>query len=213
MSFNSLTTVESRKEYLRDLQKKIGNCSSVRNEHPEDYLELKEAFKRHPRFPEKFEGLKDVSFRKRGAGFDTTLIFTDGNTDDVSLTKQCAAGIGPSLTALLKNAMRMSIQPQIDKYRSSLLSPKCEICKGANKIEIDHHSDSMPFEKLYKNFMKTNSFPIPTDFDSNMHSKKTFKEKDKNFKDAWNKYHEDHSILRPLCQSCNGSQAKYKGKE
>jgi len=212
MLFNTLTTIESRKEYLRDLQKKIGDCSSIRNDHPDEYLEIKEAFKRHPRYPEKFEGLKDVAFRKRGAGFDTTLVFSDGRTDDVSLTKQCSAGIAPSLTALLKSAMRMSIQPQIDKYRSSLRLPQCEICRDTNNIEIDHHSDSMPFEKLYKNFMKINSLPIPTDFERNMHSKKTFKKEDNKFKDAWNKYHEHHAILRPLCRPCNGSQAKYRGE-
>ena len=213
MSFNSLTTNVSRKAYLQDLQKKIGNCNSVKREHPKEYLELLEAFKRHHDYPHKFDkngGLKDVQLKQTKLGYKTTLVFENGEPDDVSITKHCVSGIAPSVTANLKTAMRESVLPQITRFRSSLRSPACEICGSKNQIEIDHKSDTTPFEKLYKDFMKKNTLSMPTEFQNNMHSSKTFKREDAKFKESWNKYHADHAVFRPLCQPCNGRQPKYK---
>ena len=44
--------------------------------------------------------------------------------------------------------MRVSIQPQIDEYKNNNCIKVCELCGEHDRIEIDHHSEKMPFAKL-----------------------------------------------------------------
>ena len=125
--------------------------------------------------------------------------------DDVSVLKNCITGRPKDN---LKIAMRVAIQPQIYKFKHSQPNLICELCSEIKCIEIDHHSETMPFTKLYTDYLKNNHLPIPTTFDNTIDHMKCFKQTDHLFENEWIQFHEKNAILRLLCKKCNNSQPK-----
>ena len=209
MSISQFKTQASLKKYVREMMDSIGLCDSVKEKHPEEFLDFCELFKRHSDYPKKFIGLVDIKINKNPIFNDLTvyIVKINGEIDDVSVMKNCITGKPKDN---LNTAMRVSVQPQIDEYKNNNFIKVCELCGEIDEIEIDHHSEKAPFAKLYSDFMKLNTLPIPASFDNTKSHMKCFKEFDYNFEKNWIQYHKEHAILRMLCRKCNSSQPKYK---
>jgi hypothetical protein len=210
MTISQFNTQISLKNYFREIINRIGVCDSVKAKHPSEFLDFCEVFKRHSNYPNKFIGLNDIQIDYSKEFKNQLVVYIkkdDGTRDDVSVLNNCITG---KPRDNLKIAMRVSIQPQIDKYKKNNYIKVCELCKGHNHIEIDHHSDKSPFAKLYICFMEINKLPIPIEFDDTKGHMKCFKKIDYNFEKNWIEYHKENAILRMLCRRCNSSQPNYK---
>jgi hypothetical protein len=207
------TTQKLLKTHFQEVINTIGKCNSIKSEYPDYYLEFLEVFKRHPNYPDKFMDIIDIKidyFQIYRIQLVVYIIKTNGEIDDVSVLNSCITGKPKNN---LKIAMRVAIQPQIDEYRNTQTNKLCELCNITENIEIDHHSELQPFEKLYNDYMTKNTLEIPFDFDNNSLHLKCFNENGKEFSEEWIKFHKDNAILRMLCKKCNGKQQKYKIKK
>ncbi len=209
-SISQYNTQASLKKHFRELIDRIRVCDSVKSIYPQEYLDFCEVFKRHSDYPSKFIGYVDIKIDYNPVYRNQLVVYiikNDGTIDNVSVMKNCITGKPKDN---LKIAMRVSIQPQIDEFKNNNYIKVCELCGEHDYIEIDHHSDKMPFAKLYIDFMKINTLPIPISFDETTSHMKCFKNTDCRFEENWIKYHKDNAILRMLCRTCNSSQQKYE---
>lgn len=203
-------TQKQLKDYFRETIDKIGKCNSVKTEHPYEFINFCEVFTRHPDYPDKFINFIDIKIDYNPHYKNDMVVYiikNNGDIDNVSVMKSCISGKPKDN---LKIAMRVSIQHQIDEFKNNQSKYICELCNGTNRIEIDHHSKEMPFAKLYIDFMKINTLPIPTSFNDTNRYMACFKEENSSFEKKWVFYHKNNAILRMLCRNCNGSQPKYK---
>lgn len=210
MTISQFKTQSSLKNYFREVINKIGVCESVKTKYPQEYMDFCQVFTRHSEYPDKFFGFVDVKINFNPVFNNQLVVYiikNNGDIDDVSVLNNCITGKSRNN---LKIAMRVSIQPQIDEYKNNNRIKVCELCGEHNRIEIDHHSEKMPFEKLYIDFMEINKLHIPTSFNDTKSHMKCFKEEDYCFEEKWIQYHKDNAILRMLCKTCNTSQKKYK---
>jgi hypothetical protein len=79
-----------------------------------------------------------------------------------------------------------------DEYKNNNCIKVCELCGEHDRIEIDHHSEKMPFAKLYVDFMEMNKLPIPTSFNNTKGHIKCFNELDHTFEETWKQYHKEN---------------------
>jgi len=213
MTISQLKTQSSLKNHFREIIDRIGVCDSIKTKYPKEYIDFCEVFKRHSEYPDKFIGLVDIKIDYNKVFTHELVVYiikTNGEIDNVSVMKNCITGKPKDN---LKIAMRVSIEPQIYEYKKKNMIRTCELCGSQEKIEIDHHSEKMPFEKLYIDFMKLNKLQIPETFNETKSHMKSFTPLDYKFEEMWIQYHKDNAILRMLCGSCNNSQPKYKKKE
>jgi hypothetical protein len=209
MLSSQFKTQTKLKEFFRDIIHSVGVCESIKNKHPEYFLNFCEVFQRHPDYPEKFLGFIDIKIEHNPTFKNQLVVYIvkdSGETDDVSVLNSCITGKPKDN---IKNAMRVAIQPRIDNYRSNHLIRICELCGDDKNIEIDHHSEKAPFAKLYHDFIAINTIRIPNTFDDTSGHIKCFKEVDNIFKESWIQFHEKNAILRMLCRKCNRTQQKY----
>jgi len=210
MTITQFKTQQSLKKHFRKIIDRIKLCESVKNEYPQDFLDFCEVFKRHSEYPDKFIDLVDIKISYNPEFTNQLVVYiikNNGEIDNVSVMNNCITGKPKDN---LKIAMRVAIQPQIDEYKNNNYIKVCELCDEHDRIEIDHHSEKMPFAKLYSNFMEINTLPIPTSFNETKSHMKCFNELDYNFEEKWIQYHKENAILRMLCKICNGSRPKYK---
>ena len=210
MPITQFKTQTALYNHFKNIINKIGICESIKLNYPDDYLDLCDVFKRHPRYPEKFIGFIDIKIKYNliyKNQYDVFIIKDNGDIDDVSVLKSCISGKPKNK---LLEAMRVSINNQIIEFRNKQKKLLCEICGKTDKIEIDHHSEHMPFAKLYDDFIKNNIITIPELFDNTEGHLKCFRSIDILFEESWVKYHKENAILRMLCKECNRSQPKYK---
>ena len=203
MTITQFKTQPSLRKHFREIIDRIGICDSLKLKYPLEFLDFCELFKRHSDYPGKFIGFVDIKINYNPVYKNQLVVYII----NVSVMGNCITGRSKDN---LKIAMRVSIQPQIDDYRNNTYIKVCELCGEHDRIEIDHHSDKMPFAKLCVDFMDTNTLPIPISFDDTKSHMKCFKKLDFNFEEKWIQFHKDFAILRMLCRTCNGSQPKCK---
>ena len=202
-------TKVSKREHFRKKIDRIDECKSMKQEHPQDFLEFCEVFTGHERYHTKFSGMVDVFIRRNPYNGGQLVVYirkSDGTIDNVSVM-DCIKGKSRDP---LQVAARVSIQPQIDEYRRKHLLEACPLCGDRDSMQVDHHSEEMPFAKLYSDFMETTTLPIPTSFDNTKSHMKCFQISDSVFEQTWIQYHKENAIFRMLCGKCNQSQPKYK---
>ncbi len=212
MAKRSISKEELWKHY-RTIIDEIGICDSVKSNYPEYFIEFCEILQKHSN-SSKIYGLIDVKIAynpKYPRSLVVYIIKENGDEDDVSI-KDCIYGKKMNDKDKLNIAMRVAIQPQIDEYRKNITVYKCDLCSDYENIEIDHHSEKMPFVKLCCDFMKINTLSIPNTFDNTIGHQKCFRYIDHIFEEQWVRFHRENAILRMLCRRCNGSQPKYKHK-
>jgi len=112
----------------------------------------------------------------------------------------CTSKTPPKIDKLTL-AMRKSIHSQILDWRESHAVRKCEICDSYNNIEVDHYPTKfVDIKKIFLNGHEEN----PTKFFWNpKNGKYYFLNKDLQFENDWQIFHQSLSQFRYLCQSCN----------
>jgi transcription elongation factor Elf1 len=205
MSYIGLSQ-KNLKKYTKQVIEKIGECDSLKEKYPDDFnFFVNYLFTRHPKYPEKTEGLIDVIIKYNNFG-NLSIYFKkiDNQIEDISALNKCISGKNKDNLYI---AMRTSIIPQIIDYRNKQTNLVCEICNNNENIEIDHLEPH--FIDLFSDFINEQGYK-PSTFSSDKYHRKTFTEKDKDFKEKWIKYHKTKSILRLLCKKCNSSREKHK---
>ena len=193
------------KDYTKELIKKIGECESLKEEYPKDFdFFVNYLFVRHPNYPEKTNGLNDVTIKYNNYGVLSVYFKKNNEIEDISALNKCITGKNKDDLYI---AMRNSIIPQIIDYRNNHDNLVCEICKNFENIEIDHKEPQ--FIDLFSNFINEQKYK-PTFFSSDKYHRKIFTEKDRDFNEKWINYHKKNSNLRPLCKKCNSSRNKNK---
>lgn len=177
MSYIGLSK-KNLKEYTKKIINKIGVCKSLKEKYPKEFdFFVNYLFKRHPKYPEKINGLVDVLIKYNKFG-NLSVYFKKKNdtVEDISALNKCINGKNKDDLYI---AMRTSILPQILKFRKKLPNLICEICNSSNNIEIDHKEPQ--FIELFSNFINEQKYK-PNKFSSNKYHQKTFRKKDLNFK-------------------------------
>lgn len=112
----------------------------------------------------------------------------------------------------LQSSFRQSIHRQILLWKKiNKVGAECVECKDIQhlhlKLQADHKDPS--FLKLTKDFLKKpNNKNVPIEFDYHHKCGRKFKKKDNLFKQRWQTYHQQHSVLQWLCRKCNLSKKK-----
>lgn len=191
------------KKFVKEKINNIGECSSIKQYHNEDYELFIYLFSRHADYPKKFEGLKDIYIRYNPVfkkNLEVMILKDNGKTDNVSVLKRCITGQKKDNLTI---AMRNSIIPQILEFRNNNILI-CNICNNKENCEIDHEEPK--FYELKNNFLKKcnkKNKKIPDNFTENNFNSVIFLDEDEKFKKRWNKYHKKKAKLRVLCKKCN----------
>ncbi len=203
MKWLNYTNIKKMDYFKSRLNK--GVCKSLKKERPDDYDDFMYLFKMY--HPEKHTKLKDVidlcivNNKRNFKYYEVNLIREDGTVEDISY--RCCILNRPKNKSL-NDAMRYTIQPQIDDFKNSVEIYKCEYCNSYENIEIDHIK---PFKDLTEDFLK-NRNDIPVLFDDSPYNFAMFRHEDKNINDEWFDYHKITAKLRCLCKQCNISRNK-----
>jgi hypothetical protein len=192
-------SIAQKKKYFKEKIYRIGLCISVKTDYPDDYVEFLELFKSHPKYPQKIEGIQDISIIRnaRTPQYYELNMKKENNIRESISYNECCQKIDKY--KYLKEAMRYAVQDQIHQYRFSN-EQICVLCKSETNIEIDHYGKM--FKHLFEDFIKDRS-DIPTDFDETYYNSAMFKKEDKKLNDEWCDYHKTHATLRCLCRTCN----------
>lgn len=109
-------------------------------------------------------------------------------------------------------AMRNAIRRQITMWKNkNNNNQKCQHCHLCTNLHVDHFK--LPFSIIKSNFLSQfNKEQIPTEF--NLKSarnvpKVVFLDKDKGFKQQWQKYHKVNATYQWLCGSCNTKKSNH----
>jgi hypothetical protein len=203
MEWLNFTNIKKMDYFKSRLNK--GICKSLKQERPDDYNDFLYLFQTH--HPEKETKLKDVidlcivNNKRNLKYYEVNLIKKDCSVEDISY--RCCIIDRPK-NKNLNDAMRYTIQPQIDEFKKSIEILKCEFCNSYNNIEIDHIK---LFQDLSDDFLK-NRKDIPVLFDDSPYNFAMFRQEDKIIKNEWFNYHKENAKLRCLCKQCNLSRNK-----
>jgi hypothetical protein len=204
--FSSKTKLD---EHVKQIISEIGPTQSLKQNNQEKYKFFVELFKRHPKYPEKIDGMCDVSItcNKIGKGLCLNIIKQDGTIDDISW-KMCVSGKEKDR---FKEALRVAIHDQISLFRETN-ETRCALCVTTKNVEyhIDHE---IHFEELVHNFLKTCKLNKPTQFQNAEDNRKKFKTEDENYENEWKIYHKQYAKLRILCKSCNLKRPHWREPE
>lgn len=209
MSFTSIKKVEDFVRSRLELNAPKGEISF----YDADWNFLCALIERHPQYPlKKGPGITKFLIKRSFKGHvELHLLRADGTQVDISW-KTCASGKGNTSLQNLKEAMRVSIEPQIDDFRNLNfeIGMYCQIC-GLNILsihdsQIDHE---IHFETLVNNFLLVNTIKVPDDFDDEIITNRAkFKIEDSIFSDDWIKFHSSEAKLRVVHSSCNLGRKK-----
>ena len=203
--YKSFNSQKKLKEYVRKNIDEIGKCSSIKKYHPEQWDLFMYLFERHSDYPEKFDGLIDVSIKYNPEftnQLETIIVKNNGDEDDVSVLNKCITGKPKDNLTI---AMRNSILPQILEFKNNN-NLICELCKSIKNIEIDHFEPQ--FIDLKTTFLDNYNDMLPINFKQNNSHSKIFINNNINFENEWNEYHRKNAKLRVLCKKCNSLREK-----
>jgi 5-methylcytosine-specific restriction endonuclease McrA len=220
---NKETTAKWREQKHKELVESIDTelyPLMLKSAYPDLYKQVCSMIKRHPDYnTERFSNMINIQV---GLNITNHLEFRVVNTDGIrtfSLKTCCKKTIvtpEKSEKDKLHNAMRTAIYPQIQKFKNNEPSI-CERCNQLfheSDLQVDHKKP-VTFKSLKNAFLNREwKGSIPTKFTksgelNNDNSQfDAFLEEDKDFEDAWYKFHEYNAVLRPLCVPCHKEVAK-----
>ncbi|MGJ5634951.1 DCL family protein [Nostoc sp. CALU 1950] len=130
------------------------------------------------------------------------VIREDGSTVDFSAEK-CKYNMSRLIEKRRKSAYREAVGGQTGVYLKQRGSSQvCDICGLSNELHVDHHKPL--FSKLISDFEKDRT-GIPTEFQeaTGTYFSKQFCKDDKEYRESWCSYHQQHAVLRLLCREHN----------
>ena len=219
------TQTDFKKYIDKLLYKDISFCEDIKKKFPRKFEIITEFLRRHPNWETKSKDMRTIKTVEnkdnknnqygKKSSIHMVIICENGEERDISWNK-AIKGKEKTIKEKLVDAMRCSIQPQIDEFRRTH-KHECSLlrdgeCKGKREgIHVDHYKPQ--FKELVERFIDR-EFPTPEGFDkkklNETRESYCFKTKDREFEDKWKKYHKDTAELRILCQDCNLRREKYK---
>lgn len=122
--------------------------------------------------------------------------------------EKCISGRDKTDKGNLNDAMRNSIQYQIDKYRLNRKIQdeyECFNCKTKTILEVDHIYE---FNKIRDEFLRIQN-KIPMKFNKDKNTKKPlFIDKDIKFEEDWKEWHFNNSRFQLLCGPCHKNKSR-----
>jgi hypothetical protein len=189
------------KTVVRSHIETIGQCKSLRSEHPNEYVFFYELFQKHPHAERKrVSEITDICIQKSWGEFRLGYILRDGTKDTISWNK-CLSGKQDSPDMLLSRALRTAIMYQMKIYRRSQINC-CVLCSSDTQITVDHYP--VKFRHIRDEFLQTHA--PPTIFTKNYRSQDCFREEDAEFEREWQEFHEQKASYRILCSTCNATE-------
>ena len=186
------------KNIVRSRIDMIGQCKSIRTEHPEDYVFFYELFQQHPHADRKrVSEIADIFIQEAWGEYRMGYILLDGTKDTISWNK-CLSGKPDSPDILLTRAMRTAVQYQTKIFKRRQVQ-QCVLCTSKKQITVDHYP--VKFKQIKEEFLQTHT--PPTTFTKNYRSQECFHEEDKQFEREWQSFHEERATYRILCSTCN----------
>lgn len=181
---------------------------------------LIDLFRVHPGFHRKVkEDEFIIEIEKRNNEFDYSsrtfyAILSSGESIDFSYIKcirNCGTGKNRNFTYkrnLLERVLREVAQQSINEFRRSHPKGKCEKCNKKTDLQVDHHSDQMPFRQIVKDFLKEEKRDVMSiEFKSKPNGIGSMFVDDQ-LSSKFEEFHRKNAILRYLCITCNTSAPK-----
>jgi hypothetical protein len=207
-----LKTQKKKKDYVRDILKKIGMCKSVISVSQAYYNSIYNLVLNHPEADEKLAGVVDFSIKLNKTqknGIALWIINQDPNPLDVSWVC-CAIGEGKQLKISFLDALRTSIADQIQDYRArpDTDTTRCTIClkQHLTSCHVDH---IIPFKTLVQRFIAMQPqqpFKYPTAFTECNDGTGQYRLADTAMEKAFQQLHKKEAELRITCAPCNMSR-------
>ena len=177
----------------------------------EDYDLIRKLLERHPHYEEKYKTRK-MTYYKLTLGFGSSLkrVYNLSTDEEKTISWVSCITRREMENDGLKSSMRDIIQNDIDEYRRhnggiNYVCVKCGSTKSES-IQVDHIT---PFATLYTDFMKQNTYEIPSEFVQNKQrfNRTMFAQTDSDFVKSWCDYHKNHATFQLLCNQCNGRKS------
>lgn len=221
---NKETTEKWRVQKHKELVESIDNefyPLMLRDAYPELYKQVCSMIKRHPEYnTERFSNITNIQVRLNVTNYLEFCIVNIDGVRSFSLKTCCRKTIvtpEQSEKDKLPHAMRTAIHPQIQEFKNDRPSI-CEKCSRLVAALDADHQKPFTFKTLKNAFLNHEwKSSIPTKFTksgelNNDNSQfDAFLEEDKDFEDAWYKFHEENAVLRLLCKSCHKEVTKKNG--
>ena len=210
----SFESKKAAEDYVRNLIKEIGFCSSVKNKTGGYYERLLEIAKLHPDSASKIHNISDFAIvkNKLNQAYELNIVRLDGSLIDISW-RLCISGKRPSDKTNLYSAFRYVIDDQTYAFKRQAQCNTCELCKCPLNgcFHIDH---VIHFQQLVDDFLKISTLHVPTHFmecDDGTH-RHTFFPSDNAIAEEFSDYHRRNAVLRMVCPTCNLSRPKFKSQ-
>jgi hypothetical protein len=210
---------EDKKKYVSGVIKGIGICRSVKAVSMDSYETLLAIVQNHPEADAKLRGIGDfrITKNKRGGQGFTLYIMKTGGGDPMDVSYNTSAtGKGKSPRAVFLACLRVSIDPQIRKFKlNETMTQACTMCNKRFTADTGREADHVKhFVTIVDDFiaMQPTPFTYPTETrdcnDGTCQYRLT--DADRELEDAFIVYHEKEATLRLTCKRCNQSRGNPK---
>ena len=220
---NTSRTSEQKLKYVRGAIAKIGICDSVKAVSTTAYDEVFNIVTNHPEATAKLKDIEDFYIKKNpmGKGFTLMIKKTGGGEVDVSYIVS-AMGKGPCARTVFHACLRVSIDPQIRKFKDGVTTNVCAMCTKKLTKDTGREADHIKyFADIVNEFILMqpgctglSSFEYPTETkecnDGTYRYRLT--DADSELEAAFKAYHKKEASLQLLCRKCNRTRGGPKRK-
>ena len=204
----------AKKRYVRGVIEEIGVCDSVKAVSMDAYDTVLAIVQNHPEATAKLKGIEDFYIKKNiyGVGFTLMIKKTGGVITDVSYIAS-ATGKGPSPRTVFHACLRVSVDPQIRKFKDDCTDKICAMPLCSKKLTKDtgreaDHVDH--FATIVDDFIKMQPAPFTYPTETKECNDGTYRfrltDADSELEEAFMVYHEQKAKLRLTCKICNNSR-------
>ena len=182
------------KETIRSLIYKIGVTTDVNNQLLYDLI------KKHYDYENKTKNMETLGIEMCENGLRLTIY--NNNYTQTEISWHCCLDGPKSTKALLNNALRTSINPQIWDYRCRHFPSLCQLCDNEAE-EVDHVYE---FHKIRDDFLNTYQGKIPDHFTKIPKTYRTAFLQNEPIDALFQEHHRRVATYQPLCRRCNQSK-------
>lgn len=213
---------EEVKEHIRKIMYKILS-DEINDETPIYYISKDNEHYKMLKYLAKQNGDKKIMIKEKGIKFfcvqpnernkktfQTHVQFKDDTKENISFLN-CVDMMNPKKQNNdyehdLEQAMRKSVNQQIQFFCDNNKTKICEKCDTTKNIQVDH---VIKFRDIKSEFLKDNKHKIEFVTDT-IYGGKKLADNSIEFATNWNAYHEKMYVLRYLCQTCNLKEERKK---
>ena len=208
---------------MRGVICRIGICDSVRAVSEESYMEVLAITQNHPEATAKLQDITDFYIEKNtfGGGFNLMIKKSTGDDVDISYITS-AKGKGHCPRTNFHACLRVSVEPQIHKFKDMEATNVCAICKheltedtGRDADHINFFADIVDdFVLMQPGCTDLSSFKYPTKTEECKDGTHRYRltSVDYELETACKSYHSNVAKLQLTCKKCNKKRGGPKPK-